>query len=226
MIKKTKWCALFLLLILIGCGKETLYTETGTFTDSRDNRVYKFVKIGSQVWMAENLAYLPVVSPSSDGSETSPYYYVYGYEGTNVETAKAEANYTTYGVLYNWVAAKTACPTGWHLPSQAEWSILPDFLGSFAGGKMKESGTSHWFSPNTEATNSSGFNALPGGYRYDGGFQIGGGFYELGEHTSFLSATGNDENGPWVLSLVHDVGTVGRGEMFSFWGLSVRCIKN
>ena len=72
--------------------------------------------------MAENLAWLPGVSPSSDGSETLSYYYVRGYEGTVVSEAKAVANYSTYGVLYNWPAAMAACPDGWHLPSDGDWT--------------------------------------------------------------------------------------------------------
>ena len=79
----------------------------GTFTDSRDGNEYNWVQIGNQVWMAENLAYLPSVNMVADGSEDAAgsYYYVYGYDGTNVTDAKATANYTTYGVLYNWTAA-------------------------------------------------------------------------------------------------------------------------
>src|SRR5574344_844768 len=168
---------------------------SGTFTDDRDNKVYKWVKIGDQVWMAENLAYLPSVNMVADGSEDAAgsYYYVYGYDGTNVAEAKATDNYATYGVLYNWTAAMNGeassttnpsgiqgvCPAGWHLPSDAEWTELTDYLGgaSVAGGKLKETGTTHWNSPNTGATNETGFTALPGCYRYgDGTFGYVGGF--------------------------------------------------
>ncbi len=124
------------------------------FTDSRDGTHYNAVKIGNQVWMAENLKYLPSVVGPGTGSQTTPYYYVYGYDSTVVADAKATSNYTTYGVLYNWPAAMNeatssssnpsgvqgACPTGWHLPSDAEWTELTDYLGgtSVAGGKLKE----------------------------------------------------------------------------------------
>lgn len=94
----------------------------GTFTDSRDGKVYNIVTIGKQFWMAENLAYLPSVVDPGTGSYTEPYYSVYGYNGTDVAAAKATENYQTYGVLYNWPAAMTACPEGWHLPSDAEWT--------------------------------------------------------------------------------------------------------
>lgn len=166
------------------------------FTDPRDGNHYNVVKIGNQVWMAENLKYLPSVVGSGTGSLTIPYYYVYGYNGTDVAAAKGTANYTTYGVLYNWPAAMAGsassaanpsgvqgvCPTGWHLPSDAEWTQLTDYLGGegVAGGKLKEAGTAHWQSPNTGATNETGFTALPGGYRYDDGSFDGigdGGFW-------------------------------------------------
>ena len=127
--------------------------------DSRDYKIYKTVTIGEQTWMAENMAYLPSVSLSTDGSWTEPYYYVYGYEGTNIAAAKATDNYKMYGVLYNWVAAMAGatdsntssgrvqgiCPEGWHLPSDAEWTQLATYLadngynydGTTGGGHTK-----------------------------------------------------------------------------------------
>jgi len=74
--------------------------------------------------MVENLTYLPQISPSKEGSQSKPFYYVYGYNGTNIDEAKSSANYKTYGVLYNCEAAITACPEGWHLPSDKEWNQL------------------------------------------------------------------------------------------------------
>ncbi|HLW09227.1 MAG TPA: SUMF1/EgtB/PvdO family nonheme iron enzyme, partial [Fermentimonas sp.] len=99
------------------------------FVDSRDGNVYPTVTIGNQVWMAENLKYLPQVVGPATASETAPYNYVYDYNGTDVEAAKATENYSDYGVLYNWQAATEACPTGWHLPSDDEWRELTDFIG-------------------------------------------------------------------------------------------------
>jgi uncharacterized protein (TIGR02145 family) len=124
--------ALFL-LIVFSCKKDEIEEdafagETGTFTDSRDGNTYKWVKIGDQVWMAENLAYLPEVSPPSEYSDTEPCYYVYGYEGTNVSEAKTTYNYKTYGVLYNYLAALTACPNGWHIPTIEEKHQLVNYL--------------------------------------------------------------------------------------------------
>jgi len=115
--------------------------------DSRDGNLYSYKTIGTQVWMTENLAYLPsVVGPATGsedaGNETVAFYYVYGYDGTDVAAAKATANYQTYGVLYNWKAAMNGaassdsnpsgvqgvCPEGWHLPSDEEWTQLETYL--------------------------------------------------------------------------------------------------
>jgi uncharacterized protein (TIGR02145 family) len=191
--------------------------------DDRDGKVYKTVTIGEQVWMAENLAYLPsVVGPATE-SFTEPHYYVYGYDGTNVTAAKGTTNYNKYGVLYNWPAALTACPEGWHLPSDAEWTTLTTYLGgeSVAGGKMKEAGESHWTSPNTGATNESGFTALPGGYR-DGS----GKFYSIGLYGGWWSSTEGGTNYAWSRTLYYSIGNVYRGTNSKELGFSVRCVRD
>ena len=199
-----------------------LQAENGV-TDSRDGTHYDAVKIGNQVWMAENLKYLPSVVGPATGSQTTPYYYVYDYDGTDVTAAKATANYTTYGVLYNWPAATNACPTGWHLPSDAEWTELTDYLGgeSVAGGKLKEIGTTHWNTPNTGATNETGFTALPGGFRYGGG-----GFYDVGDYGYWWSATESDADYAWYRGVGYSSSSVGRSNGSKELGFSVRCFRD
>jgi uncharacterized protein (TIGR02145 family) len=200
-------------------------TTSGTFIDSRDGNEYNWVQIGDQVWMAENLAYLPSVNMVADGSEDAAgsYYYVYGYDGTNVAEAKATDNYATYGVLYNWTAAMNACPDGWHLPSDAEWTELTDYLGgeSVAGGKLKETGTTHWASPNTGATNETGFTALPGGYRYSSGT-----FYNIGSNGYWWSATEYDAATAWYRYVDYYDGNVYRNDSNKEVGFSVRCLRD
>ena len=232
----------FILLLVTGllwnaCNKDTdEIPGSGTFTDNRNDKVYEWIRIGDQVWMAENLAYLPVVSPPTEGSTTEPHYYVYGYNGSNVEEARATENYTTYGVLYNWPAAiddesasnenpsgvQGVCPSNWHLPSETEWIELLDYLGgdTIAGGKLKEAGYDHWNGPNTAADNSSGFTALPGGYRYEGG--------EFGALKSFGSWWTTTENFEMIkrLSLDDDQKKAGISSYFKDGGFSVRCIKD
>jgi uncharacterized protein (TIGR02145 family) len=149
---------------------------------------YSTVQIGDQCWFSENCRYLPEVSPSSAGSETSPYYYVYGYEGIDVTAAQATSNYETYGVLYNWLAVMTAgiCPSGWHIPTDLEWQTMEISLGMSVseaasefwrgtdeGYQMKSS--SGWNSGGN-GSNSSGFTGLPGGDRYSSGFRYNGNY--------------------------------------------------
>ena len=214
-------------------------TTSGTFIDSRDGNEYNWVQIGNQVWMAENLAYLPSVNMVADGSEDAAgsYYYVYGYDGTNVADAKATDNYATYGVLYNWTAAmdgeassttnpsgiQGVCPAGWHLPSDAEWTELTDYLGgeSVAGGKLKETGTTHWASPNTDATNETGFTALPGGYRFSNGT-----FDHIGNYGLWWSATESSASNAWLRYMNYYSSLVSRDYGYEELGLSVRCVRD
>jgi uncharacterized protein (TIGR02145 family) len=186
---------------------------------------YDIVAIGDQCWFAENCRYLPEVSPSSEGSVTEPYYYVYDYEGSTVAEAQATDKYETYGVLYNWPAVMTEgiCPSGWHIPSDEEFTQLTDFLGgeSVAGVKMMEAGYDRWNPPNTGAINSSGWTGLPGGYRYSGGF---GGNGDDGNWWP-ASESGSDS---WFLKLD------GGDEVFRVYtnsndrdpGLSARCVRD
>src|SRR5690554_3672892 len=196
---------------------------TTSFTDPRDGNVYQTVSIGNQVWMAENLKYLPSVVGPATVSETTAYYYVYGYDGTDVTAAKATANYTTYGVLYNWPAAMNACPTGWHLPSDAEWTELTDYLGGrvAAGGKLKEIGTTHWNTPNTDATNETGFTALPGGGR-----NYRGRFVGVGYDGYWWSATEYDTDHAWHRYIFYNYGLVSRYVNGKELGFSVRCLRD
>ena len=207
-------------------GNEVSFTTLatkGTFTDTRDGIVYNWVKIGDQIWMSENLKYLPSVVGPTTGSQTTPYYYVYGYDGTSVTAAKATANYTTYGVLYNWKAACNSCPAGWHLPSDAEWTELTDYLGgtSIAGCKLKETGTTHWDSPNTGATNETGFTALPGGYRNDNGTVS-----SIGVYGAWWSATEDDATNAWYRNMGYSYSNVLRNYYYKELGFSVRCVRD
>lgn len=209
-----------------GYGAELSFTtlEGGTFTDSRDTRTYHYVKIGGQFWMAENLAYLPVVSQPASMSATDPHYYVYGYDGTDENTAKATANYSTYGVLYNWAASLAACPAGWHLPNKAEFTTLIDHMGgdAIAGYKMKSMhGWNDNAGKNGNGDNSYGFTALPGG-----DLEGTGVFLNLKDYGSFwTSGADGDANGLMWLLDNFNVGAFLHSYPKSI-GVSVRCIKN
>lgn len=211
----------------------TTESNLSSFTDSRDGKTYKTAKIGNQWWMAENLAYLPMVSPPTEASETTPYYYVYSYSGTNVSSAKANSNFTTYGVLYNLPAALSACPSGWHLPSDSEWKQLEMALGMDQGSADAENlrgtdqgtqmkATSGW-SGNGNGTNISGFTGLAGGYRLN----VANVFMYIGVGGFWWSSTPNNQytNAIWCRGL-DSQSYISRFFSRTDMGLSVRCVKN
>lgn len=219
--------------------QETTKTQNSrnSFTDSRDGNTYTFITIGEQIWMKENLRYLPAVIGSDSSSIDKPLYYVYGYQGTDVNAAKATQRYADYGVLYNFAAATIGgtrdpevsnriqgiCPDGWHLPSDAEWTALSDFLGGrfLAGGKLKSTDTTHWQSPNTAATDEFGFSGLGGGFRATGG--AFGGWRENG---FWWTSTENGPNAAWFRNMDYSNGDLYRIEFPKASGFCVRCIKD
>ncbi len=223
-----------------------------TFTDSRDGNVYKTTTIGDQTWMAENLAYLPSVAGPLTGSYTELYYYVYDYDGTDVAGAKATTNYITLGVLYNWPAALTACPAGWHLPSDEEYTLLEEYLANngynydgsigydlnepngprekIAKSLANEDGWGSYTGTGTVGNtdypayrNKSGFSALPGGYRqYDGIFLF------VGFDGYWWSSTEYDTNpiAAWGRGLYYFFNNVFRQTLLKDYGFSVRCVRD
>ncbi|MGA2405883.1 MAG: FISUMP domain-containing protein [Bacteroidales bacterium] len=176
---------------------------TGIFIDSRDSIIYKTIILGTQTWMAENLAFT-----ANSGC------WQYDTDQSKI----------TYGCLYNWETAKNVCPSGWHLPSNNEFTTLTDFLGgdSIAGGKMKEEGMTHWESPNTGANNKNGFTALPGGYCDNIGEKI----MNVGKNGILWSSTEYNQNSACNLILGSGYQRAVRGKATKTYGFSLRCIKN
>ncbi|PCJ81545.1 MAG: hypothetical protein COA49_05495 [Bacteroidetes bacterium] len=202
---------------------------------THDGYDYSTVQIGDQCWFSENCRYLPSVSPSSASSTSTPYYYVYGYNGTDIAAAQATSNYSTYGVLYNWPAIMEPgiCPSGWHIPSDVEWQTMEIALGMSAaeastagwrgtdqGSQMKS--TTGWLN-NGNGTNSSGFTSLPGGYAYSGGFVFSG-YYGYWWSSSADSSSSNTS--AWNRYLVVNNGYVNRYFYNMDYGLSARCIMD
>jgi uncharacterized protein (TIGR02145 family) len=196
---------------------------------------YSTVLIGDQCWFAENSRYLPEVSPSSASSETSPLYYVYGYEGTDVAAAMSTSNYETYGVLYNWPAVMTEdiCPSGWHIPSDGEWQTMEISLGmpeaeaanegwrgSEVAYQMKSTcGWNDYNGSSGNGSNSSGFDGRPGGYADSGGFS------SIGNDGNWWSSAPSNSN-PYRRALFYYSDNVFRGNYFINNGLSARCVRD
>jgi uncharacterized protein (TIGR02145 family) len=197
----------------------------GSVTDA-SGITYKTVKIGGQEWMAENLRTFKYNDNSSITLITNQATWrglsTGAWTGYNNDPGTYDV---PYGKLYNWFAVETGnlCPTGWKVPSDSDWTTLSNYLGglAIAGGKMKETGTTHWFSPNVGATNSSVFTAIPGGYRVaSGSFD----FISFGYGALFWSSTPNGSDA-WDRSVNTHDSTIFRFDRDKNSGLSIRCIK-
>ncbi len=242
--------------ILVFANSGSMTVADGKLADTRDGNLYNTVAIGpdgsKQTWMKENLAYLPSVNGKATGSEdpgyeTGAFYYVYGYDGTDVNTAKGNLNYQTYGVLYNWYAAVAGelcgeddpigvqgiCPNGWHLPSDKEWKQLETYLempedqlditgnrGTNEGDQLKETGTSHWHSSYEGVTNSTGFTALPGGSRNSDDT------FNFIRYLGYWWTASDNYFDSWYRFLFYSAGYVGRTTSYKEYGYSVRCVKD
>ena len=207
-------------------------TKTITFdfvqcTDSEGHH-YATVRVGNgdrdyQVWMAENLnvgtMIKDTISQTGNGITEK-----YCYENL-------ESRCDIYGALYQWgemmnydttSGIQGICPWGWHIPTDAEWTRLTGYFGgdSVAGGKLKETGTAHWASPNTAATNVSGFTALPGGYRYYSGTLF------ITDYAVFWTSSQNSSTDAWYRNLYFNYEYVYRRAYTKENGYSIRCLKD
>jgi len=228
MFRLLVWSAsLSILLLFAGCkDKDNPAGPSVEACKDADGNVYLTVKIGDQVWMAENLKTtryqngdsIPNVTGATEWGNLTMGAYCYYDNNSN--------NAAIYGRLYNCYAvndSRNITPVGWHVPSDSEWQTLVDYLGgnSIAGGKMKEIGTTHWHSPNTGATDESGFTALPGGYQH-----TSGGFGSLWDYAVFWSSSDNGSNEAWARGLIYNDIVVDRGSNNKHRGFSIRCIKD
>ncbi len=207
-------------------GMALSFTTVSPLTDIEGN-TYNTIDIGTQSWMAENLrttkyndnTSIPNITDNTTWANLSSA----GYCWYNNDLT---ANKPLYGALYNWYAitSQKLCPTGWHIPSTSEWRTLTDYLGgeSVAGGKLKESGTLHWQSPNTGATNETGFTALPGGDRLkDGSFILIGQF-----GTWWARSVDPFQYLPIIRIMTYSTTGATNGGGDKNAGYSVRCVKD
>ncbi|MBG0859552.1 MAG: fibrobacter succinogenes major paralogous domain-containing protein [Bacteroidales bacterium] len=185
---------------------------------------YPIVQIGTQIWMAENLKTTRYNDETSIPNVTDPAEWLNltapGYCWYNNDAATYKI---TYGALYNWYAVNTGklCPAGWHVPSEPEFYVLDDYLGSegASGGKIKEAGTTHWYSPNTGATNETGWTGLPGGQRYDD-------FRVMGYYGFYWTTLDYSTTHAGVMILYYNVDYADGDWYKKQNGFSVRCLKN
>jgi uncharacterized protein (TIGR02145 family) len=196
-----------------------------TVTDA-DGNIYNTVTIGTQVWMKENLKTTKYNDGLSIPLVTDNLVWPYATTGAYSWYYNDEATYkATYGALYNWYTVKTGklCPTGWHVPSDEDWTTLIDYLGGLvvAGNKLKETGTTHWLSLNTGATNETGFTALGGSFRNSDGT-----FGNIRFSGYWWSATEESWSCTWNYYMSGDLNAVERDFHIKEFGFSVRCLMD
>jgi uncharacterized protein (TIGR02145 family) len=211
------------LIMISGCEKNDEELK------DKDGNVYTSVTIGTQIWMVENLkttkyndgTAIPLVTGMSEWVNlTTPGYCYYDNDATTYKN--------TYGTLYNWHAINTGklCPSGWHVPTDVEWTTLTDYLGGYtvAGAKLKETGITHWKDPNTGATNETRFTALPGGHRT----YINGEFLNIGLYGIWWSATESVIEASYAYCWHTDYDTSNMDNIHSPKenGISVRCVRD
>jgi uncharacterized protein (TIGR02145 family) len=208
-------------------GNQLDFTTTPYQPTDFEGNTYSTVTIGTQLWMQDNLKStkyndgtpIPLVTDNYSWTNTSQGYCWYNNDAATYKD--------TYGAMYNWYAVNTGklCPIGWHVPSNQDWIILSDYLGSLlvAADKLKEMGTLHWNSPNEGATNESKFTALPGGYRSGND----GAFFSVKDNGTWWSSTSTNSTTAWMRCItLYETRNlrVISGDMR--YGGSVRCIKD
>lgn len=188
-----------------------------------DNNNYATVQIGTQIWMAENLKTTHYKNGVSIPNITDSSVWIGLNNGATCLYNNDSSYRTIYGSLYNWFSVNTGnlCPTGWHVPTDAEWTILTNYLGgeSIAGGKLKSIST--WNNPNIGATNETGFTALPAGFR-----RGIGSFGSIEKYSLWWSATEWDISDAWTRDASYDYSNMARMQYVKLAGFSVRCLKN
>ena len=225
-----------------------LYGSNATFTTSKTTKSYtvfnpsltygsvsdidghtsKTIKIGTQTWMAENLrstkyndgTNIPFLNYPSDWSQvsTSP-----GYSWYNNDSVDYGGLYNYYVISYAVNNNKNVCPAGWHVASDSEWGQLSDYLGgeSVAGSKMKETGITHWTSPNSSATNVSGFTAIPSGYR-----SASGSYNGVTKNTYWWTSSEMSTTEAYCRTINSNFNSLEKTNSYKKTGLSIRCIKD
>jgi len=201
-----------------GCGGITSVTDI-------DGNQYPVVEIGNQCWTKENLKTAKYADGSVIPNVTSDAQWPGLTTGAWCNYENSAGNDALYGKLYNWYTVadpRNVCPAGWHVPTDAEWTILTDFLGGelVAGGKMKT--TTGWQAPNSGVTNESGFSGLPGGFRYD----YDGTFGSVGTTGYWWCSSEYGPDDAWRRHLYYLYGLAYRNYGNKRFGLSVRCLRD
>lgn len=219
---------IFLLFSFCSCSEEESKTRSENAARVRPLVLAPTVKIGAQVWMSMNLNVTKYRNGDIIPQVTDPIEWATLTTGAWCYPGANSANGFTYGKLYNWYAVNDSrglAPTGWHVATDVDWTILTTYLGglNIAGGKMKEIGIQHWLVPNSNATNESGFSSLPAGFRNQSGTT-----WDIGYWAYYWSSNEfpSDNTRAYFRDLSYLNGLVERYNTYKSDGFSVRCVKN
>jgi uncharacterized protein (TIGR02145 family) len=199
-----------------------LSRSSATSVSDVDNNKYQLVNIGNQTWLKTNLR----TAHYRDGSAILTGLSNSSWSTTSTGAYSSNGNDSLYGKLYNWYAmtdARGLCPIGYHVATTSDFGTLISYLGgsSFAGGKMKETGLAHWQSPNTSATNSSGFTALPAGSRINNGT-----YFSFGSYAYFWAVDSNTPPGFTIYQVDYNTGAISSYQTVDKAGVSIRCVND
>ena len=224
-------------MILFSCGQKTTEPEVDITLTDIDGNIYRTVKIGDQLWMAENLKVTKYLNGDVIPNVTNDSLWSKLVSGAYASYDNNDDNIDIYGLLYNCYAVedeRKLAPVGWHIPTDEEWQELEKHLGmsqkdadhhfgrgTDEGGKLKESAILHWNSPNTGASNQSGFSALPGGAR-----GINGLFKNKHKTASFWSSSEFGSYYAWFRLLSYNDSDIFRFNCEKLYGYSIRCVKD
>jgi uncharacterized protein (TIGR02145 family) len=209
-----------------GYGDDLTFTTDPSSVSDADGNAYNIVRIGTQLWMEENLRVLHYRNGDPIQNVTENTQWSNLTSGAYCWYLNDEIQYKDpYGTLYNYYTVsdgRDICPAGWRIPSQTDWNTLQSFLGGnlVAGGKLKEAGTVHWYAPNDGATNESNFSSMPGGDRVPTGP-----FEYIRQTAEFWTSTEETTTTAYVYFLSFEAGGLYNNPFNKKYGLSVRCIK-
>ncbi|WP_420582800.1 fibrobacter succinogenes major paralogous domain-containing protein [Reichenbachiella sp.] len=196
--------------------------------DSRDDKIYKTVQIGDQVWMGENLKATSLTDGTPIENIINQEDWILSNNAAYSWNSNDESTYEEYGILYNWYAVETdmLCPTSWHVATESEWLTLIEYAGGseIAGGILKDTGNDFWASPNSSATDELGFTALPAGGRHD--YSTLAEFLDLGKFGYWWTSTESTSTEAKNFGMFYNISRVDNFSYGKGNGLSVRCIKD
>lgn len=221
-----------MLILLAACKKHEVKIQESIKHDFTDNsgRKYRTISIGNDIWMAQNLAYIPKIFKQYNSSNSEPRIYIYDFDDINLYDAQKTNNYQIFGALYNYTAAIDYCPEGWHLPSEEDWVNLEIYCGmekdlinktNYRGAEyisLSLRSKTHWLANN--GNNQHKFNVLPGGIKDSEGFKY---IYEIG---AFWTSTNSETNKKWIREFSYSKPGIAKKSSNPSNALSVRYVKD